>query len=161
MLGRTTRTVDSIAFRKSEDTDLGVLIAINGRLLLAIAHDIELPFARREGKPDLAGAYCYFGPAIALLPSRHFLGEPVHSFTDGDGRIYVLSCTCGVPGCWPLSARVELREREIVWSDFRQPHRGPDAPQGHWRYEGLGPFVFDRQLYERELSGQSRAAMRI
>jgi hypothetical protein len=150
--------VDSIAFRDIDDPEVGVLITINGRHLLAIVRDFEASFAKREGKPDLAGAYTYFGPAITLLPSRHFFGEPVHDFTDGQGRIFVLSCTCGIPGCWPLSARVEVREREIVWSDFRQPHRGPDAPQGHWRYDGLGPFVFNRQIYERALSADRRAA---
>ena len=124
-------TVDTIAFRDIEDPEVGVLIAINGRNLLALIREFELPFAKREGKPDLAGAYSYFCGQFTFLPSRHFFGEPVKSWTDGQGRIYVLSCTCGIPGCWPLCARVEFREREVIWSDFCQPHRSATSPQGH------------------------------
>ena len=144
--------MDTIAFTDTMDADIGVRIIINGRELIEIVRDIELPFATREGHADLAGAYSYFGPAITFLPSRHFLGEPVHSFADADGRIYLLSCACGVPACWPLLAHVELREGTVVWRDFRQPYRGPHVKAGEWRYDGFGPFVFERQSYEQALS---------
>ena len=130
---------------------IGVRITINGRDFIEMVREVELPFATREGYPTNAGAYTYFGP-FTLSPCRHFLGEAVHSWSDGPGRIYLLSCTCGTPECWPLSARVEVRKHEIIWSDFRQPHRGPESPPGQWRYEGFGPFVFDRRSYEQALA---------
>lgn len=145
--------MDKISFRDVKDPEVGVLITINGRNLMAIVRDVEEPFARRERNPDRAGAYTYFGPAISFLPSRHFLGEPVHSFTDGEGRIFVLACTCGIPQCWALSTRIQVTGTEIIWSEFRQIHRyaaGINRPPP-WKYDKLGPFVFNRRLYEREL----------
>lgn len=146
-----TALVDTIAFIDAKDGEPGVRIFINGRELLEMVREFELPLASREGHPKLAGEYAYFGPMFVFLPARHFLGEPVNEWTDGEGRIYLLSCTCGFPDCWPLSARVDLRDREVVWSDFRQMHRGPKSAAGEWRYDGFGPFVFDRAQYEHAL----------
>ena len=143
--------MDTIAFLDTGVLGTGVRIIVNGRELIEIVQEVELGFATREGHPDLAGAYSYFGPMCVFLPARHFLGEPMHDWSDGPGRIYLLSCTCGIPDCWPLSVRVELREHEVVWSDFRQRHRGPQSETGEWCYDGLGPFVFDRHNYEQEL----------
>jgi hypothetical protein len=38
-------------------------------------------------------------------------------------------------------ATVEVRDEAVNWRDFRQPHRKS------WRYEGFGPFSFDRAQY--------------
>jgi len=143
--------MDTIAFVDTGVAETGVRIIVNGRELIEIVREVELAFATREGHPDLAGDYSYFGPMCVFLPARHFLGEPIHDWTDAIGRIYVLSCICGMPDCWPLSVRVELREDEVVWSDFRQRHRGPQSKAGEWCYDSLGPFVFDRRNYEQEL----------
>jgi hypothetical protein len=146
--------MDTIAFNDTGE-EIGVRISINGRDFIEMVREVELPLATHEGAPGLAGAYLYFGPVPTFLPSRHFRGEPAcDDWSDGQGRCYLLSCTCGWPGCWPLSARIEVREREVVWSDFRQPHRGPDSDRAEWRYDGFGPFIFERAAYECALAGQ-------
>lgn len=148
--------MDTIAFIDANDKS-GTRILINGRELIDIVREIEQPFAEREGHPNLPGAYGYFGPMFVFSPARHFLGEPANDWTDGAGRIYVLSCNCGIPECWPLSARIEITEDKIIWSNFRQRHRGPNSPQGEWRYDKLGPFTFDRQSYEQALASYKSA----
>ena len=155
-----SHVVDTIVFRDTGE-DIGVRILINGRELIDLVRDVELPFATREGHPKIAGAYSYFGPSFTFLPSRHFLGQAVHSWTDGEGRCYVLSCHCGIPPCWPLSTRIEVRQQEIIWSDFRQVHRGPQSAAGEWRYDGMGPFVFNRESYERALAGNAVPRVRM
>ena len=132
--------------------DSGVHVIINGRDLIEILRDIELPFATREGHPRIAGAYSGLPAHRVFFPSRHFLGEPEPIYSDSEGRTFVLECECGEPGCWPLAVRIELREREVIWSDFRQPHRRSHSKAGEWRYDALSSFTFDRQLYERALS---------
>src|SRR5262249_49798915 len=137
-------TMDTIAFVDDGDLDIGVRILINGRDFIEMVREVELPFAKREGHPNIAGAYSYFGPMFVFSPARHFYGEPAHNWTDGPGRIFMLSCTCGFPQCWPLSARVQVGETEVVWSDFHQIRRGPNSKAGEWPYDGFGPFTFDR-----------------
>src|SRR5258708_4976028 len=112
--------MDMITFTYTGISEIGVRIIINGREFVEIVREAELPFAPAEGHPAIAGSYLYFGAFATFFPARHFLGEPLHDWSDGPGRIYVLACTCGIPGCWALSAHVEVREREIIWSDFRQ-----------------------------------------
>ncbi|MFD4674831.1 hypothetical protein ACFWNN_34255 [Lentzea sp. NPDC058450] len=36
--------------------------------------------------------------------------------------------------------------RELVWQNLRRPHKN-----GH-RYDGIGPFTFDRKQYEQALA---------
>jgi len=86
------------------------------------------------GYDGIVPAHYAFGP----LPP-YYLGRP-----DGASRreIFVLGCSCGELGCWPLEVRVDLRRDTVVWSAFRQPHR-PDRS-----YDGFGPFTFDRRRYE-------------
>jgi len=144
--------MDTIAFADDGGPDIGVRIIINARELVELAREAELPYATREGHPDIAGAYGYFGPMFVFSPARHFYGEPAHDWTDGNGRIYVLSCSCGIPECWALSARVVLSDTEVIWADFRQTHRGPLSVSGQWRYDSLGPFIFDRRAYDKELA---------
>ena len=83
--------MDTIAFVDEGNPDIGVRIIINGRELIQMVRDIELPFATREGHPGIAGDYSYFGPLFVFSPARHFYGEPAQEWTDGKGRIYVLS----------------------------------------------------------------------
>ncbi len=147
--------VDSIAFTVPKDKDARVHIIINGRDLLEILRDIELPFATLEGHPHIAGAYSGLPAQRVFLPSRHFLGEPEPLYSDGEGRTHVLECECGEPGCWPLAVRIEVRDREIVWSDFQQPHRRSRSKSGHWRYDELPSLTFERQHYEQALSRTS------
>ena len=125
-----------------------VAIIINGRDLVDIVREAELPLvgAVRAGA-GLAGGYVGLPPGEVLLPARRMFGEPA-TYYDGDhpGRIAVLGYGCGDVGCWPLLARITPLQGSVVWSDFSQPHR-PD-----WRYDGLGPLVFDRARYTAALA---------
>ena len=122
-----------------------VIIFVNGRNLLDLAKEAELPYATRDGNPELAGSYVGLPAEAVFLPSRRFLGNPAERYDDWEGRISVLGCGCGVVGCWPLQARIEATEDRVTWRDFRQPHRR------RWSHAALGPFAFDRIAYEAEL----------
>ena len=126
-----------------------VTIRINQRRLEDLAHEVEKPFAVAEGKPQLAGDYAGLSPSVVAPGSRHFLGEPVEVWFE-DGDTVLLGCTCGEPGCWPLTARVHVTDTTITWDSFRNGHRP-------WDLSGLGPFEFDRGQYEEALD---RAAQR-
>ena len=127
-----------------------LVILVNGRELIDLIHEVELPFARAEGSPGIAGGYAWLPARLVLPPARHFLGEPVPLY-GGSAKAALLECSCGVPGCWPLYARIEVAERTVAWRDFEQPHRSPDRGRSSsWSYDGLS-FRFDRAAYEAEL----------
>jgi hypothetical protein len=71
--------------------------------------------------------------------------EPTKDCDSTEGKIAILGCVCGDPGCWPFRVRIALRDDVVVWSGFEQPHRS-------WRYEEMRPFVFDRAQYLSALS---------
>jgi hypothetical protein len=127
-----------------------VHISIDGRSLVDVLREVERPFADAEGFPEIAGSYAGLPAEVALPPSRLFLGEPDEVLQDGE-RTQILGCTCGAWGCWPLLTRISVSPDRVVWSDFANPHRGPDSRASHWRYESVGPFEFSRAAYEAEL----------
>jgi hypothetical protein len=128
------------------------LIAINNRTLIEWVREVELPFAEREGHPKAAGRYQSLPAAELFLPSRLLLGKP-RPLYDFDGKVPVLGCRCGEIGCWPLLVRIRVDHSTVTWSDFEQPHRRAGSKASHWQYDGLGPFVFDRQQYEAAIVG--------
>ncbi|MGN6672945.1 MAG: hypothetical protein ACTHMJ_23535 [Thermomicrobiales bacterium] len=85
------------------------------------------------------------------MPSRHLLGEPLWHYSNSAGKTQLLQCTCGTVGCWPLYARVTVSDKQVVWDEFEQPFRGPTSRAGHWRYDNLPPFAFERHAYEAAL----------
>ena len=110
-----------------------------------------MPFAVQEGYPELAGNYD--GLLLADIPDlrSHFYGDTLPYFSE-EGKTYLYDCDCGVPGCWPLMARIVVGAETITWRDFEQPHRTEGSPAGHWRYDEFGPFVFERAQYEEALN---------
>lgn len=145
------RTETSPAGESYESAD----ILVDGLRLVDLLREIERPFAEREGHSKMAGGYAPLSAEMLLLPSRHLLGEPEPLF-DYDGKVSVLECECGCPGCWPFVVRISVTDSTITWSDFEQPHRGPKAVAGHWTYEALPPFVFDREQYLAAISRGGR-----
>ncbi len=106
----------------------------------------EQPWAEAEGQPQLAGQYTTLPLLWRYALAKHYLGDSTIVAED-DEKIALLICSvCGETGCWPLLARVQVNGDTIVWSDFEQPHRS------QWRYDSLGPFVFDQAQYEAALS---------
>ncbi len=111
-------------------------ILINGRYLQEIIADIERPLAQKEdGGEIITGAYQGLSPE----ESRNFL-------TSGED-VVIMGCGCGVSACWPLTVTITLEGDTVTWSNFAQPHRGPDS-HNPWSY-GTLKFVFDRAEYER------------
>jgi hypothetical protein len=139
--------VDTIRFEIGEKYDPGdgivdaVVVLINGRNLVDVLREVELPFATREGKPDLAGDYAGLPPEEVFLPSPRLLGEPATHYEGIEGKIAILGCVCGDVGCWPFLVKITLREDVVIWDGFEQPHRHA------WRYDEMRPFVFDRAQY--------------
>jgi hypothetical protein len=112
-----------------------VRVLIDGRDLVDLVREVEAPWAAADGQPQIAGGYSGLWPAAWLeLPEQ-----------DGTGRAAVLACECGEVGCWPLHVRITVSDSTVTWSEFSQPCR----PE--WRYDGLGPFVFERAAYERAI----------
>lgn len=116
----------------------GVEIYINSRSLLSYIKPVEMPFAEKEGQPEIAGDY---------LPLKvHYLHSSLIEDVEWDeqGKSVVYSCPCGEIGCWPLNVRIEWGDKYVVWKDFSQGCRR------EWKYDGL-KFIFDRRQYERQL----------
>ena len=126
-----------------------VVIFVNDRDLPGITREVELPFAARDGKPELAGNHVGLPPETVFLPSHRLLGRTEGRDDDRDGKFAVLGC--GVVGCWPLRVKTTPREATSLWHDFKQPqHR-------HWRQDGLEPLIFGRAPYTSALGQGSDA----
>lgn len=121
-----------------------IRIRVNGQPLESIAREVELPHARKEGSPDIAGSYA--GLSLEQIGSQiaHFLGRPRASWFE-DGDTVLMGCDCGEWGCWPLSAKVAVSDSDVIWSRFRTGHRD-------WDLSAIGPFRFGPQEYEQALS---------
>jgi len=137
--------VNTFALRvqpRPDDDIPEVRVLIDGRDLVDLVRQVEAPWAAADGAPQLAGRYSGLWPgAWRELPER-----------DGCGRVAVLACECGEVGCWPLHVRITVSVSTVTWSGFAQPHRPA------WRYDGLGPFVFDRAAYERAVHAVAAAS---
>jgi hypothetical protein len=132
-------------------------IVIDGVRLQELVYPIERSFALAEAGGDEdeappAGAYAGLDSLDGVFwPSLHFLGEPELSYSAGCDTV-LLGCTCGVWGCWPLSARVDVTDVSVTWSGFFNGMRKS------WDLGGLGPFVFDRRQYEASLRSTGSAS---
>lgn len=131
----------TVDLRVTRDADIGLAITpvVDGRPLTELVTDFEV----RRGY-DPAGGY----DGLALQAQR--LGDLTRYYLGQDngqwprpGTAWLLGCACGEPGCWPLSARIVVESATVAWTEFAQPHRG------EWDYTGFGPFVFEREQYER------------
>jgi len=117
------------------------VIYVNGRRLYDLA---------RAASSDPDEEWVAPPPGVVLPPSRQLLGgedvweDPRESFFE-DGRVAVGACGCSFPGCDSLLVRIEVNDDEVLWHDFRR-HNRPSM-----RYTGLGPFRFDRTVYEAAL----------
>ncbi len=120
---------------------------LSGTPLPDLLRRVELPSARRDGQPELAGSYAGLLGDEVRWPSRHYLGEPV--LTCGDGGTVLLGCRCGDWGCWPFSAVVAVGPDVVTWSGYRHGHRD-------WDYDDLHDLVFDRAQYEDAVRATGR-----
>ncbi len=130
---------------------LGVQILIDGHDLIDLVRGIESGVVAVTGDTASAGSYSGLPAESYLPPSRHFWGEEGKEWWNGKSEL--LTCgDCGEVGCWPLVCSIAVMPSRVIWSDFEQPHRTEaDCGDGAWRYDGLGPLVFDRGQYEAAL----------
>lgn len=154
--------MNTISFQRENDAEIyadkpssaAVGILIDGRSLMELVREVELPFATEEGKPRVAGNYVWL--RLKWLPD---VWQYFHGMSDQSEnypyKTPLLECgTCGVPGCWPLLTRIEVKDTNIVWRLFEQPYRRKKYETRrvkHWKYTGFGPFRFDREQYESAL----------
>ena len=115
-------------------------IFINGKNLIDILGEYELPYAIREGHENMAGQY------IGKTPNELYLSL---SGPKNKNSIYV--CGCGEEGCWPMNISIVENENTVTWKDFHQPHRGPNSKASYWDYSGFGFFIFSKQEYTAAL----------
>lgn len=144
--------METIEFRVLEQgfptgPQLVVVPHLNGVPLTDLLRTVELPFARRQGDPSLAGSYAGLNCEEVSWPRRHYLEEPVH--TDGAGGTVLMDCVCGSDGCWPLSATITVDADTVTWSGYRHGFRD-------WDYRELRAFTFDRAQYEEAVRATAR-----
>jgi len=147
-LGRGVFSVkmDKIAFFIKEDRVNGeaVGIRINGEDFIEIVRRYELPFARAEGFPFIAGDYTGLPPQDVLPPSYHFMAEQSNPLYVRGDKMKILTCSgCPQSECWPLYAEIVVEDDRVLWKGFEQPRRA-----GIWVYDKLGPFCFSREEYQ-------------
>ena len=114
-----------------------VNVFINGMDLNKLAYEHEIKQAEKE--PYNAGDY-------APLYPEELYEELVKGYKEiyKEGKANVLGCTCGYTDCWPFQVTIDESENLVIWHSFRNPHR-------KWDYSDLGPFVFDKSEYYREI----------
>ncbi|BDI34007.1 hypothetical protein CCAX7_60580 [Capsulimonas corticalis] len=154
--------MDTIEFKLVKDSEIyadkapspAVAIFVNGRSLIDLAREIELPFAEAEGRTTDAGNYAWLRLNWLHGPWEHFHGTAESEFYYR-AKTNLLECgDCGVSGCWPLLARIEVKKTIVVWKKFEQPYRRKKYASSrvkHWNYDIFGPFRFDREQYETAL----------
>lgn len=120
-----------------------VSIVINETPLVDLARVVEAPFAKAEGKPDLAGDYSPL--LLEDFRDRHgLLSRPASTWFE-DGDTVLMGCPCGEWGCWPLTVMIDVTDSSVTWSRFRNGHRD-------WDLRTLGPFVFERSAYDEAIA---------
>ena len=144
--------MNAIEFRlRTEALGVGEVVTVtpyvDGVSLVERARRVE---ARQAGKErDLAGSYAGLVVGRARWQDWYSGVRPQVWFGDGDSCL--LGCGCGDTGCWPLTARVTVGVKTVVWAGFRTGHR-------EWDLSALGPFTFARGAYEAALAAPTAAA---
>ena len=75
-------------------------------------------------------------------PARR--GERREPWVAPDGRVAVLTCTCGDFGCGGIAARITSEGEVVTWSDLSHPFSTEVLP--------IGPMRFRRDQYNRALA---------
>lgn len=124
----------------SDEKIRAVEIYINGREIVDILKELEMPFADEEGHPTLAGAYGHRIPKELYNVLSESLIENSYEWEYG---AEVLCCNdCGFPGCWSATVKIRQDEKFVYWENFEQNHRK------NWKYDLS--FKFDKNEYEKE-----------
>jgi hypothetical protein len=132
----------------SELANLVIVPRIDGTSLIELitAYEDARRFDVVGGYGGLIPAYFDYGPL-----DRYFIAGLPWSNGTAMPALYLLGCSCGEVGCWPLGCTVEVRATAVIWRDFNQEHR-PNRD-----YSGFGPFCFDRADYLRAIGNLPKA----
>ena len=124
--------------------DQGVAIWIDGENLMDTICRLEAPWWRAIDAPQPDGHYVWVPARIALLPSRHLLGEPADGWCGEFSPVLV--CNCGEYACRAYAPRIQTSEKLVSWLSWAE------FPPDESRLRDLLPsFVFDIADYLREL----------
>jgi hypothetical protein len=145
--------VDEVSFElvpAGEDFPDGlqqIRIEVNGVELPELVREAELPSARADQEEEMAGNYIGLvaGYVRVDLAGQFLGGQGTPMFEESNGKTALLGCGCGEVGCSPLMAKITVTDDVVTWDEFEQPTRSD------WRYDGFGPFRFERAQYERAL----------
>lgn len=119
-----------------EDGPPALQLNIDDKPLADLVCDFE-----RSRRYEPTDSYGPLTPGADLALGPYFMGEPGPNW-NRVGHAILLACDCGESACWPLLARITVKDTVVVWSEFEQPNR-PDRD-----YLEFGPFTFDRARYE-------------
>lgn len=91
------------------------IILLNGRDILDIIRDAELPYFKQEPNlsEDSAGAYNH------MMPTELYEDLVDAEKSNGERIAHVLCCTCDEVGCSSARVRVIKTNDSIIWNDFR------------------------------------------
>lgn len=112
-----------------------VEILIDGKDILDIIHEIEVPYMKEEGM-ELEDAYGHLPPPKLYSYLSEAMTPESFSYTYG---AYICCCgDCGETGCWSVTIRVKEEDGYIIWYDFEHEHRD-------WKYDLQ--FRFEKEQY--------------
>jgi hypothetical protein len=123
---------------------LAVAPSVNGIPLPQLVSEFERArhYEPAGGHGGIVPKWFNYGPL-----EKYFWGEYDEcNYFKQLGAAYILGCECWEVGCWPLQCRIQAEGNEVVWDQFRQPHR--DVRD----YSEFGPFIFDGTQYRNALS---------
>lgn len=132
-----------------------VNILIDNQPLAEIMKAFEMPMAKKEGSPSIAGGYDAI--EVPSSPEKYYLGEEEAHWGEDENKTALLDCECGCSGCWPLLCKISTRGNTVYWSDFEQLHRGHDSAASHWDYSEFGGFEFEKSQYLKALEAVNNA----
>ncbi len=113
-------------------------IFIDGKNLIEMLKDYELPFAKKEGCENIAGAY-------AGIPPKKLYTNLTDCKKSG-----ILECECGLEGCWTFRVKIIEKEDCIIWTDFEQIHRSKNS-DNYWDYSNFNNLRFEKNEYFNKL----------
>jgi hypothetical protein len=153
-------TLDTLELRpepwgNGEDLDDEVRVVIDGTDLIDLVVVAEGALAPGEA-PSIADSYAGLRPAEVLWPSHHLLGAPQAMWQVCGVKTALLRCRlCDGEIRWPVLAKIEISDHDIVWRDFEQRRcADPDvtgSTEERHDYPALGPFRFSRLQYEAQV----------
>ncbi len=115
---------------------------IDGRSIINILKEVEMPFCKKEGTLEIAGNYSGLPISLVRPPLKLYYGEQSRRT---DGKITLLICDCLSAGCWDFVAEIESTDQKVIWKNFEQIHRR------NWNYDELGSFEFDKDQFASAL----------